>query len=267
MAKKRSASSGRSTRRVLNCLPSSEPQRDWTLAHAASAGLLEAAAAIPATKDLRENWWEIGDQGQTGSCVGWASADGLLRWLLVKAGKLAASEQVSVRYMWMAAKETDEWTDRPTTFIESAGTSLKAALDIARKLGVVRDAVLPFGSQSLYPDKMEVFYALASQLKIASYYSVGGVAGWRAWLAARGPMVARLDVDAAWNNAASTGGNLDAYVRPSEPAGHAVTIVGYTRDRFIIRNSWGSGWGDRGFAYASDAYASAAFTEAYGAIV
>jgi len=30
------------------------------------------------------------------------------------------------------------------------------------------------------------------------------------------------------------------------------------------RNSWGTGWGDRGFAYASLGYAQEAFTAAYG---
>ena len=43
-----------------------------------------------------------------------------------------------------------------------------------------------------------------------------------------------------------------------------MTLVGYTPEAFIVRNSWGTGWGDRGFAYASLAYAQAAFTEAYG---
>ena len=28
--------------------------------------------------------------------------------------------------------------------------------------------------------------------------------------------------------------------------GHAVTIVGYTKEGFIIRNSWGTSWGDKG---------------------
>ena len=36
-------------------------------------------------------------------------------------------------------------------------------------------------------------------------------------------------------------------------------------DRFIVRNSWGTVWGDRGFGYASFAYTQEAFTEAYGA--
>ena len=46
--------------------------------------------------------------------------------------------------------------------------------------------------------------------------------------------------------------------------GHCVALVGYRKDSFIVRNSWGTGWGDKGFAYASLPYAQAAFTEAYG---
>ena len=46
----------------------------------------------------------------------------------------------------MAAKETDQFNTRPTTFIETEGTSLKAALDVSRKFGAVRDSVLPFAS-------------------------------------------------------------------------------------------------------------------------
>jgi C1A family cysteine protease len=51
--------------------------------------------------------------------------------------------------------------------------------------------------------------------------------------------------------------------------GHAVCVVGYTTDkRFIIRNSWGTLWGDKGFAYASEAYINAGFyNESYGVAV
>lgn len=31
--------------------------------------------------------------------------------------------------------------------------------------------------------------------------------------------------------------------------GHAVMAVGYTKDHFIIRNSWGKTWGDQGYFY------------------
>ena len=46
-----------------------------------------------------------------------------------------------------------------------------------------------------------------------------------------------------------------------------VALVGYVNGRFIVRNSWGTGWGDKGFAYAADTYAQPAFTEAYGVVV
>jgi C1A family cysteine protease len=31
--------------------------------------------------------------------------------------------------------------------------------------------------------------------------------------------------------------------------GHAMCVVGYTEDAFIIRNSWGDDWGDKGYCY------------------
>jgi hypothetical protein len=256
-----------SFKRILNCLPSREPERDWPMASAAQAGLL-GAPAIPKSKDLRESWWEIGNQEDTGSCVGWAAADAVVRWHLVKANRLSTKELLSVRYVWMAAKETDAFTSQPTTFIESDGTSLKAALDIARKFGVVLDSVVPFASGRLYPGLASTFYALAAQRRIASYFNLGkSPANWRQWIAGNGPILTRLDVDDAWEQAAETGGKLDTYQKPPMPRGHAVALVGYTPDHFIVRNSWGTDWGDKGYAYASNAYARAAFTEAYGVVL
>jgi hypothetical protein len=129
---------------------------------------------------------------------------------------------------------------------------------------VVKDSILPFGSGELYPGEVKSFYALAAQLKIASYFNLGPDIGkWKAWLAANGPILTRLSVDDTWDNATATKGNLDQYHPPGR-GGHCVALVGHTPDRFIVRNSWGTGWGDKGFGYASYAYAQAAFTEAYG---
>lgn len=254
-----------STRRILNCDPSRDREKDWEFRHAVDSGVLGAVAAIPPTKDLRDGWWPIGDQKATGSCVGWAAADSVLRWHFVQAGKLPSNSRLSVRYVWMAAKETDAITTRPTTFIESDGTTLKAALDVARKFGVVTDTVLPFATGALYPGDPNTFYASASMLKISGYFNLGtNLANWRTWLATRGPILTRLSVDATWDNAAAATGKLDAYQTATARGGHAIALVGYTPDRFIVRNSWGEGWGDKGFGYASHAYAQAAFTEAYG---
>lgn len=261
---------------ILNCIPSPKPEKNWTLETAvdaglASAGTSKAAAAAATNVDLRESWWAIGDQGNTGSCVGWGTADAVLRWHFVKAGRLGRTERLSVRFVWMASKETDQYTTRPTSFIESDGTWLSAALDIARKFGVVTDKVLPFklgGQSQMYAGTPNTFYALAAQRRIASYFNLGRkLSDWRDWLAKNGPILTRLDVDQAFMNAATTKGKLDVYTPGAGMGGHCVALVGYVNGRFIVRNSWGTGWGDKGFAYAADSYAQSAFTEAFGVVL
>ena len=73
-------------------------------------------------------------------------------------------------------------------------------------------------------------------------------------------------MDATWDHATATHGKLDIFQPATVRGGHCVAIVGYTADkRFIVRNSWGTGWGDNGYGYASEAYISAAFfNESYG---
>lgn len=263
----------RRVKRILNCIPSRDVERDWQLADADAAGALAAApAAIPASKDLRAAWWKIADQGSTGSCVGWASADSVLRWHFVKAKRIKNTDRLSPRFQWMASKETDAFNTQPTTFIETAGTSIKTALDVARKFGTVPESILAFDSAKLFPGETKTFYAIAAMHKITAYFNLSLGTGhqlddWRYWLATTGPILTRLEVDRTWDDARTTAGNLDVYRPKTARGGHAVAIVGYTPDRFIVRNSWGTTWGDRGFGYASLAYAQDAFTEAYGVIV
>ena len=253
------------SRRILNVEPSRNTDKDWQFEHAAEAGLLTATGPVPASKDLRAPWWKVGDQGETGSCVGWASADGVLRWHFVQAKRLLPAKLISPRFIWMAAKETDDDVSQPTTMIESAGTTLKAALDVVRRFGAVEDSLLPFGPGQLYAAEAKTFYAIAAQLKLASYFNLGTDLGnWRTWLATKGPILTRLGVDRTWDQASNTQGNMDQYQPATVRGGHAVALVGFTADRLIVRNSWGTGWGDKGFGYASFAYAQAAFTESYG---
>ena len=69
------------------------------------------------------------------------------------------------------------------------------------------------------------------------------------------------------DRAAAANGELERYRPDTSRGGHAVCLVGYTGTHFIVRNSWGTRWGDGGFAYAPDAYAASAFDEAYGAVL
>jgi hypothetical protein len=258
--------------RICNLVPSRNTETDWHFETALSARAVAApAAAPPASVDLRAAWWDIGDQEATGSCVGWASTDGVGRYHFVKAGKLAQDAKLSPRCTWMASKETDTFTTRPETFIEEAGTSLKAAVEILRKYGAAPEDSLPFHLKTfMYQGDENTLFAAMATRRVASYFNLQrNLPNWRSWLAAHGPILVGLNVDATWDNATATKGKLDVFQPNTLRGGHAVVAVGYTTDkRFIIRNSWGTAWGDKGFAYASEAYINAAFfTESYGVTI
>jgi len=274
-SKRKAKRSGRqqdSAVRICNLVPSKGTETDWKYEDAVASGALGAVAALPASVDLRSAWWAIGDQGSTGSCVGWATADGVVRYHMVDANKIAKNQLLSPRFVWMASKETDEFVLRPESFIERAGTSLKAAVDICRKYGVATMAQLPFDINTLMFSGVEnTFWADVAQRKISAYFNLGlDFNKWKSWLASHGPILAGLSVDQTWDNAKATNGNLDVFFPNTVRGGHAVAIVGYTASgRFIIRNSWGTvNWGDNGFGYALPAYLSSGFfNESYGVTV
>ncbi len=254
---------------ILNCEKSEKTETDWTGENARESGLVTVEDTAPASVDLRANWWPADDQKTTGACVGFAAACGVLRWHYYKKGLIRQKEKPSARFIWMADKETDDITNYPTTFLESAGTQTKHALRVARNFGCVLDTDLPMNGNlsSLSP---AAFYTRAARLRINSYHNLGNnFAWWRLWLAYVGPILTRIGVDRTWDNATNTNGKLETYLPNTVRGGHAICIVGYTKDYFIVRNSWGTNWGVDGFAYAYNNYAAAAFShgESYGVIV
>src|SRR4030095_5786406 len=224
--------------RICNLLPSKGTETDWGYSSALAAGALAAApAALPGSVDLRAAWLTIGDQKNTGSCVGWASTDGVARYMFVKANRLAKTVKLSPRFTWMASKETDPAVTRPETMLDCAGTYLKSAADILRKFGAVPDDLCPFILQAaMYTGDEDDFFATAATRKITSYFNLQRyMAQWKACPAAGRPILVGLSVDATFDNASATGGKLNTFQPSTVRGGHAVCLVGYRADgRFII---------------------------------
>ena len=267
-APKKAAGRARFDHFICNVVPSKGTENDWQLADSIAAGSIGAPAALPPSVDMRAAWWKINSQENTGSCVGWATADGVVRWHMTKAGKISQTTLLSPRHIWMASKETDTITTRPESFIEGAGTTLKAAVDVARKHGVALMDDLPFHIQTkMYTGNENAFYASCAQRKISAYFNLHrNLSSWKTWLAGTGPILAAFNVDSSWDNAASNNGNIDTFHPDTVRGGHAICIVGYRADgRFIVRNSWGTTWGVNGFGYLHPDYIAAAFyDESYG---
>jgi hypothetical protein len=264
--------------RVLNCGPSKIRDEDLDPTH----GTHPSDDVLPDKVDLRREWWDIGNQGKSGACVGWAIADSLLRWHFVEAGKLPKEKHLSVRFVWMAAKETDDETREATTFIELAETKIEAGLNIIKRFGVVEEDTLPFFPTEMYGGNVEEFYNAASKFRIADYKSlIGPKEEGRLdpnlvckWLAENresggGPVVVRIGTDSAFVKANKDNSLLEKYNawEGAELGNHCAAIVGYQRQGsetfFTLRNSWGEGWGNGGYAYLSKEYLRGAVQEAW----
>ena len=94
----------------------------------------------------------------------------------------------------------------------------------------------------------------AAKRKVTSYQRVADFNGVIDALASGYPVVVGFTVYSSFesNSVAKTG--VMPYPNISTErvlGGHAVLIVGYNKNRnvFIVRNSWGTGWGDGGYFY------------------
>jgi Papain family cysteine protease len=252
----------------LSAIPAARRSRDTGADfRAADAPLPDAPP--PDSVDLRRDWLPVSDQGHTASCVGWAVAESL-RWYLVEAGRLAPDQRLSSRHIWMAAKETDDNTHYPTTFLEESGTSLKSGLDVVRRLGAVLETDLPWEG-ALVAGSPDDYYKAAGERRILSYFNLGDDSvpdrrvhfdGWRRWLAHSGPVGILLALDKSVD-----GAKLETFDKASVFGSHAAALYGYGPDHFLLRSTWGQQWGEGGYARMSLDYTAQAVIESYGVIV
>lgn len=244
--------------RVMNCVTSRNQEQDWKPERLQ----LQSDLDLPDEIDLRQPWWPVENQGNSGACVGFAVAGGLLRYQLVRAGYLAPDIPLSARFVWMASKETDELTGFPTSFVEAAGTQLKQGLHITRRYGCVPDAELPM-SGIMFGGSTQQLYRKAGRMRINNYCNLGLEPSlWKQALSNDQPVVVRIEPDVQFLEAQPQTAILDTYGQSAQ-FGHAVVLVGYSNGYFRVRNSWGDGWGDAGFVQLSNQYVGQAVTEAY----
>jgi C1A family cysteine protease len=221
---------------------------------------LPLKAEIPATYDISDKMPPVGDQGQQGSCVGWASGYDL------------KSYQENASHGWGATTPETQFSpafiynQRPTA---GSGMLLPDALDILLSKGCCTLSLMPYNAldDSTQPSSAALQQALS--FRIASWNAIRtDKAGnldldeIKAHLAAGEPVVFGMPV---YENFETIGTEIYTQVSGNYLGGHALCLVGYddSVQAFRVLNSWGTLWGDQGYFRISYSLFKTIAQEAY----
>ncbi|MEP6887982.1 MAG: C1 family peptidase [Nitrospirales bacterium] len=196
---------------------------------------------------------EILDQGNEGACTGFALA-AVVNYLL---HQRKSTRRVSPRMLYELARRYDEWPGE-----KYEGSSARGAMKGWERHGVC--------ARVLWPDKLHgpqhFNQAIADQAVFTpggTYYRVNfrQVRDLHAAIHEVGIVYVTLMVHAGWDEpgpktvtlkrGAHSKSTMTLPVierKGKADGGHAIALVGYTSQGFVVQNSWGPTWGKKGFA-------------------
>jgi hypothetical protein len=217
------------------------------------------SANNPPNFSLEDKFPPIGDQGQYGTCVAWATGYNLKTslnaidkgWSSADLSKTA--NQTSPKDLWFAISNADKGAN-------CGGTYFEPALDALISKGAATLSTVPYNnlgncsgsSVGNANNKLANYRKIAYNNVLAGGTGSGGMTldNFRTYLAQGRPILigARLgDRFMSWNSASTI--SSDTYNNPGmQHAYHAMILVGYddSREAFRVRNSWGQAWGNNG---------------------
>ena len=200
------------------------------------------AIVLPRTVDLRANCSAVDDQGDLGSCTGNAIA-GIVEYLDRKAGKNIDVSRLFIYYEERVLIGTVSY---------DSGAYIRDGIKVLNKKGAPLETIWPYSINKFATKPNLLSYTDAARRKAGTYEKVLNFNGVKNALARGFPVVVGFDVYESFYNIGSNG--IMPYPNVNREqllGGHAVAIVGYNDNtqRFIVRNSWGTNWADRGYFY------------------
>lgn len=229
-------------RRGCGYLPDPPDPRDMPF------GALALPPAAPASASLAR-FASIRDQGGTSSCVAHALAQGL--YVAHLAAGSSSYVMPSRRFLYWHARgyHGDELTD--------GGTFPRTAMKGLIRFGAPTEKHCAWDPRLVNRSPAFAAYRHAfDQRGLKGYCRIDSdgderLDEIRRAIAAARPVIFGTGVSRAFLDFSGTG-TADA---PASIVGrHAMCIVGYETGRFRVANSWGTAWGDSGFAWLSEDY-------------
>lgn len=210
-----------------------------------------AAAVLPSVVSLAQKMPLVYDQGQTGSCTGNAIA-GLIHYQLLKEG--GANVLVPSRLFIYFNERLMEGTTG-----EDSGAEIRDGIKSLANYGFCFEDVWAFVPWMLTHRPSAKAYMTANRHKVDRYLRVEQtLQGLKQRLADGHPVVCGITLFESFQSPEMAKTGVGCMPRPGEQVdgGHAVLIVGYNDhdQTFEFRNSWGAGWGSKGYFTLPYAY-------------
>lgn len=202
-------------------------------------------AHYPTKASLRDKMSPVVDQGELGSCTANAMASGLREYLELKAGKPLT--RLSRLYLYWHERQVEGTID------EDAGAEIRDGMRILQKIGVCREDLCPYDISKFTEAPSAEAEQEAKDFKIAGYHRVTSLGGIKYAITHGLPIVIGIQVYASFESEEVAQTGMVPMPQQGEEClgGHAVLIVGYDDEKQLleVRNSWGEGWGDKGYFY------------------
>ncbi len=219
----------------------------------------ETYANLPAAASLEQFTPTPGDQGPYSTCTAFAVAYHMRTMLYgIEKGITSRSQLDGTAF---SASFVYEQIKDPATVDCKNGTSMVQALELLRTTGVPPSSVVPYRCGAAF-DTTAVLKA--TEYPIIDYQILFSTdlgpddplktLAVKKSLAEGSPVVIGMIVHQSFYRSGPVWRQLDSDVGATGQHGrHAVVVVGYDDQKFggamRVMNSWGTGWGDRGFVW------------------
>ena len=209
----------------LSTVKSPEDSRDYIM-----ETILNYQNPLPDTFDLRKKLKSIRNQGELGTCAAMTAA-------CIK----EYHERININYknyfspMFVYNNRKNQ---------DSEGMYGRDVMNILSKKGICPEKDMKYGTIIKPEDIDNTIYEKCKNYKIKAYAKINTVDGLKKSLILYGPCYISFPCYSNYTNMWKP-----LFRGQKATGGHAMTVVGYNKDSFIIRNSWGPKWGDKGYCY------------------
>jgi len=211
----------------------------------------EFLVKLPSNVDLRPQCPAVYDQGQLGSCTANAIAAALeFDQMKEKQSNVFVPSRLFIYYNERVMEGTVN---------EDSGAQIRDGIKSVGKQGDCPETLWPYDIKKFAVKPPDKCYQQALKFKAVQYQRLSQILNQlKGCLASGYPFVFGFTVYESFESqqVAQTGNASMPLPKETVVGGHAVMAVGYddSQNWFIVRNSWGDGWGMKGYFTLPYAY-------------